>query len=80
MTPRPARGTSSVAKKKAPPAKGLPPPTPSEAAFEAAFRDFDAPGVPRETASDAARDAIDRLFEKSDEYLHDFYSTIGGRH
>ncbi len=47
--------------------KELPPPTPSEAAFEAAFRAF----------GDPANAFIERVFAKSDEYLNDPYATIG---
>ena len=64
--------------------RALPPPTPSEAAFEAALRAFDAatarpPDEPaRSTAAvDEQRDAfVERVFAKSDEYLRDPYSTI----
>jgi single-stranded-DNA-specific exonuclease len=58
----------SVAKKAPAPPRGLPPPTPSEAAFEAAFRDFD---------PSTHRDFVERVFANSETYLHDPYSTIG---
>ncbi|HYL26372.1 MAG TPA: DEAD/DEAH box helicase, partial [Candidatus Nitrosotalea sp.] len=79
MTLRQAQSKSQIiAKKKAPSAKGLPPPTPSEAAFEAAFRDFRARSDPASApVNDAARDVVEQLFAKSEEYLHDPYSTIG---
>jgi single-stranded-DNA-specific exonuclease len=78
---RKSRSTStsstSVAKK-APDRKGLPPPTPSEVAFEAAFRAFDESERVAECSpdDDAANQFVDRVFAKSDEYLKDPYSTI----
>ncbi len=69
---------ASSTKKKAAPAKGsrssgLPPPTPSEAAFEAAFLRL-VSGAATVTPRD---DFVARAFAKSDEYLRDQYATIG---
>src|SRR5580700_797209 len=85
---RQAQGRLIVAKK-APRTKELPPPTPSEAAFEAALRAFGAStsselgevagavdgvaSAPESTSSAL----VERIFAKGDEYLRDPYSTIG---
>ncbi|HET6275205.1 MAG TPA: helicase-related protein [Candidatus Cybelea sp.] len=68
-----AQSSTSVAKK-APRSKGLPPPTPSEAAFEAVLARFGSSPGSEESAASAF---IERAFAKSDEYLHDSYATIG---
>jgi single-stranded-DNA-specific exonuclease len=60
------------AAKKARSTKSLPPPTPSEAAFEAALRALDAPSGRDDPAA-----FIDRVFAQADQYLTDPYSTIG---
>jgi single-stranded-DNA-specific exonuclease len=82
LKPRQARGRQRVAKKKAaspqrPRAAGPHvsegPPTPSEAAFEAALRALSSPNA-REAASAGA--FVERAFAKSEEYLRDPYSTI----
>ncbi|MGA8575260.1 MAG: helicase-related protein [Candidatus Cybelea sp.] len=70
-----SQGRLSVAKK-APRTKELPPPTPSEAAFEAALRAFGAVDAAASALDDTTSAFVDRVFAKSDEYLHDFYSTI----
>jgi len=55
----------------------LPPPTPSEAAFDAAFAALGRGGsAPQPDTSDLAS-FIDRAFAKSTEYLRDRYATIG---
>jgi single-stranded-DNA-specific exonuclease len=75
---RKSRSTSTTSRsiaKKAPATKALPRPTPSEAAFEAAFLAFGE--GPREPArEDTASAFVERAFAKSDEYLNDPYSTI----
>jgi single-stranded-DNA-specific exonuclease len=50
--------------------KSLPPPTASEAAFEALF-------LSRPSERGQADAFVERLFAKGDEYLHDEYATIG---
>lgn len=70
---KPAQSKLSAAKK-APATKALPPPTPSEAAFEAALRALDATSSAQ---VDPAAAFIDRIFAHGDEYLSDPYSTIG---
>ena len=56
---------------------GLPRPTPSEAAFEAALRDFGRSSPQKTPAvSDDGSEIIERLFANGDEYLRDPYSTI----
>ena len=54
------------------------PPTPSEAAFEAAFRAFDEPLTETKSAleDEALGEFLDRVFAKSQEYLSDPYATI----
>jgi single-stranded-DNA-specific exonuclease len=79
---RKSRSTSTIPKsvaKKAPARKGLPPPTPSEAAFEAALRAFDLPVTTgaAPTRGAATAEFVERVFAKSEQYLHDPYSTIG---
>ncbi|MGA7246289.1 MAG: helicase-related protein [Candidatus Cybelea sp.] len=68
----------SVAKKA--PAKGLPPPTRSEAAFEAAFVALSSTRqqtqAPATAVDDGTSAFVERVFAKSDEYLRDQYSTI----
>ena len=65
--------------------KALPPPTPSEAAFERLLRDFDARHGRVQPADDRHRDDgtaafVERLFEKSAEYLRrDPFAGIGER-
>jgi single-stranded-DNA-specific exonuclease len=56
-------------------------PTPSEAAFEAALRDFPSSASGQVSTSacferDDAGDFVERIFSKGDEYLRDPYSTI----
>ncbi|MGA8474050.1 MAG: helicase-related protein [Candidatus Cybelea sp.] len=52
----------------------MPPPTPSEAAFEAALgADSTAPAF----VADSADEFVERVFARSDGYLRDPYSTIG---
>jgi single-stranded-DNA-specific exonuclease len=55
----------------------LPPPTPSEAAFEAAFRALTSTSSGQAASSDAADEFIERVFAQSDRYLNDPYATIG---
>lgn len=62
------------AKKKTPRTSGLPPPTASEAAFEAALRALSSSSS---VEVDAASEFVDRVFANSAEYLNDPYSTIG---
>ena len=76
----PSKSTSPKPSRKAPRA-ALPPPTPSEAAFERAFAALDdsAPSpattaVPPANESDAF---VERVFAAGDSYLRDPYSTIG---
>jgi len=68
--PRPAQ--------KKPKNRALPAPTPSELAFEAALRAFDAPTTlgPAKLGPRVAAAFVERVFAKSDEYLRDSYSTI----
>jgi single-stranded-DNA-specific exonuclease len=83
---RKSRSTSTTSRsvaKKAPRTRetsGLPAPTASEAAFEAALRDFgratsQKTSTVRNDGDDIDR-IVERLFAKSDEYLRDPYSTI----
>ncbi|MGB6523273.1 MAG: hypothetical protein WBE83_16020, partial [Candidatus Cybelea sp.] len=77
----------SVRKKAARPS-ALPPPTPSEAAFEAVLRSFSQPPSPQlpsigatpaideTSAFDEASAFVERVFAASDEYLRDPYATI----
>ncbi len=61
--------------------KGLPSPTRSEAAFEAALLNFSSIGAQAArapaSAIDPAAEFVERAFAKSEEYLRDPYSTIG---
>ncbi|HTU81728.1 MAG TPA: DEAD/DEAH box helicase, partial [Candidatus Acidoferrales bacterium] len=78
------RSTSTSSKKASIPSKppekrsrakaALPPPTPSEAAFERAFAALSEGAQPR--AESEASAFVERAFAKSDEYLRDRYSTI----
>jgi single-stranded-DNA-specific exonuclease len=61
-------------------AKGLPPPTPSEAAFEAALRALAGSAAEARVESvpaDGVAEFLDHAFAQSDAYLNDRYSTIG---
>lgn len=72
---RPSRGQNkTTVAKKAPRSNALPPPTPSEAAFEALLRTY---GIAAESQPPSSSAFIERLFAKADEYLHDQYATIG---
>jgi single-stranded-DNA-specific exonuclease len=68
--------TPQSSKKTAAPAKAFPPPTPSEAAFEAALRTFGSGRIPARHPS-STDDFVERIFENSENYLRDPYSTIG---
>jgi single-stranded-DNA-specific exonuclease len=58
----------------------LPPPTPSERAFETALAAFDSAGTqPRtrpQTENRTGAEFVEAAFARSDEYLHDRYATI----
>jgi single-stranded-DNA-specific exonuclease len=57
--------------------KALPPPTPSERAFEAALAAFDlTPRAAGDTKAQERNEFVERAFAKSDHYLRDRYATI----
>jgi single-stranded-DNA-specific exonuclease len=68
--PNPQSGTRAASTKR------LPPPTPSEQAFETALAAVVGNAVEIKPA-DASRAAIDKLFARSADYLSDPFSTIG---
>ncbi|MFZ1017959.1 MAG: helicase-related protein [Candidatus Cybelea sp.] len=63
-------------RKKAARPSALPPPTPSEAAFEAVLRSFSQLPSSQSPSIDEASAFVERIFAASDEYLRDPYATI----
>ena len=81
MSSKPSRNRAIAPRTPKRSTKALPPPTPSEAAFEAAFAALTgtAVEVARANVADTELDSfVERAFAKSAEYARDRYASIGG--